>query len=712
MAHHKVSRKIGALETVIETGKIAKQASGAVMVSCGETVVFVAATAADAVKDGQDFFPLTVDYREKASSAGRFPGGYFKREGKPTEKEILTARMTDRPIRPLFPEGFFNEVQIISFTLSVDGENDPDILSINGASAALMVSDIPFDGPVGAVRVGRINGQFVANPTHAQMEDSDLNLVYVGTDEEIMMIEGDAQELSEADFFASLEFAQTHAREAIALQRELAAKVAKPKRQFPLSVVRPEVLATATEFVGKRVFDVIVIPGKQERQEASAKLAAATVEAIKAKHADATDYELREAYHKIENDAVRHNLLTGKRMDGRGAKDLRALTAEVGLLPRIHGSALFQRGETQAVVIATIGSHDDAQELDGITGGTMEKRFILHYNFPPFSVGETGRFNAPGRREIGHGNLAERSLRPVIPTKDFAYTIRLVSEIMESNGSTSMASVCGGTLALMDAGIPIKAPVAGISIGLCTEFDAQGKSKNAVTLVDIIGSEDHYGDMDFKVCGTRTGITGFQLDLKIRGLSFPLAKQALEEARSTRMKILDVMEAAIPVHRSDMSPYAPRIYSMRVPATKIGLIIGPGGKQIKSITAETGCDISIDDKGDCGIVMISSNNGEAANRAMEIIRGLTEEAEVGRIYHGTVTGTKEFGAFVEIMPGKEGLCHISELSNTRVNRTEDVAKVGDKMWVKVLEMDDRGKIRLSRKAAMAERDAAAQPANA
>ncbi|MDZ4742404.1 MAG: polyribonucleotide nucleotidyltransferase [Verrucomicrobiota bacterium] len=703
MSHLKVARQIGHTELIIETGKLAKQANGAVTLTYGETVVFVAVTAADSVKDGQDFFPLTVEYKEKSASAGRFPGGYFKREGRPTEKEILTCRMTDRPIRPLFPEGFFNEVQIISMTFSLDGENDPDILSINGASTALMVSDIPFEGPIGAVRVGRVNGQFVANPTHSDRADSDLDLVYVGTDNEIMMLEGSSKELTEDEFFAALQFAQVQVKEIIDLQRELAKLVNKTKRIYPLSVVRPEVMATAKNAVDGKVDAAISIPGKLERQAASAALAAEAKAAIKANHADATDFELREAYHKIENDAVRAQLLAGKRMDGRAPEDLRPITCEVGLYPRAHGSALFQRGETQAVVFATLGSEDDVQEFDAISGGESEKRFILHYNFPPFSVGETGRFGSPGRREIGHGNLAERSIEPMMPKDNFPYAVRLTAEIMESNGSTSMASVCGGTLALLDAGVPMKAPVAGISIGMCTEFDAAGNRGKSVLLTDIIGSEDHYGDMDFKVTGSRKGITGFQLDLKIRGLTFDLAKVALEKAKTTRYHILDIMEAAIAAPRTEMSQYAPRIHTVRIPSGKIGLIIGPGGKTIKSITAETGCDINIDDRGDHGLVKICSNNSEAADRAVQIIRSMTEEVEIGKIYHGTVTGTKEFGAFVEVLPGQEGLCHISELADVRVRQTEDVVKIGDRVWVKVLGVDERGKIRLSRKQAMAEK---------
>ncbi|MDZ4815581.1 MAG: polyribonucleotide nucleotidyltransferase [Verrucomicrobiota bacterium] len=708
MAIERVSQKIGSQELIIETGKLAKQANGAVTVQYGDTIVFIAATAAESVKDGQDFFPLTVDYREKSSSAGKFPGGYFKREGRPTEKEILTSRMTDRPIRPLFPVGFFNEVQVISMTLSLDGENDPDILSINGASAALCCSDIPFDGPVGAVRVGRVNGQFVANPTHTQMEDSDLDLVYVGTDDEIMMIEGACNELTEDEFFAALQFGQQQAKIAIDLQRELARKFNKPKRTYPLSTVRPEVSATVREVVQAKLKEAIMIPAKLARQDAVSKLNTEAKAAIEAKHTDATDYEKREAFHQIEAQLVREAILAGKRMDGRGAKDLRPISCEVGVLPRTHGSAIFQRGETQALVIATMGSSTDAQELDALTGGASEKRFILHYNFPHFSVGETGRVGAVGRREIGHGALAERSIEPVIPKGDYPYVVRLVSEVMESNGSTSMASVCGGTLALLDAGVPLKAPVAGISIGLVTNFDDKGGRKEEVTLVDIIGSEDHFGDMDFKITGTTQGITGFQLDLKIRGLTFATAKQAIQEARDTRYKILDIMLKTIPAHRTEISKHAPRIYEVRIPREKIGIVIGPSGKQVKSIIAETGCEVNIDDKGDFGVVTISSTNAEAASRAMDIVKGLIEEVEVGRIYHGTVTGTKEFGAFVELLPGKEGLCHISELADVRVNRTEDVAKEGDRMWVKVLGVDDRGKVKLSRKVAMRERAEAGQ----
>jgi polyribonucleotide nucleotidyltransferase len=698
--HHRISTQIGDGQISIETGKLAKQADGAAIVQLGETVVLVTAVSSDP-REGLDFFPLTVDYREKAAAAGKFPGGYFKREGRPTEKEVLTCRMIDRPCRPLFPEGFYNDTQIIAVLLSADTENDPDILAINGASAALSLSDIPWAGPFGAVRVARVAGNFIVNPTHTQRKESDLDLIYVGSENDLVMIEGEAQEIPEADMLAAIDFAHSHAKKIVAAIKELTQKAGKPKRQVELKTVRPDVLALAQQTIGHDILAAILTERKLARQTAVNTLKTKMTDALKAKFPDVTDFEIRESLYQLESEALRSSILkNNKRPDGRGARDLRPLSAEVGVLPRTHGSAIFSRGETQALVITTLGSKSDTQEMDGWTGGPTEKAFYLHYNFPPFSVGETGRTGSPGRREIGHGALAERSIAPMIPAElDFPYSIRVTSEIMESNGSTSMASVCGATLSLLDAGVPLKNPVAGISIGLFTD------EKNALTVTDILGSEDHFGDMDFKVAGTKNGITGFQTDLKLTGLSHALTKQAFEQAREARLKILDVMAQTIASPRAELSKYAPRITTIKINPEKIGAVIGPQGKVIKAIVEATGCQIDIDDD---GTIHIFSTDGEGAERAIEQIKGITAEVEVGRIYRGKVVGIKEFGAFVEILPDKDGLLHISEIADRRVNKVEDVLKLGDEIEVKVLGVDDRGKIRLSRKAAMAEKDAAAQ----
>ncbi|HWB60779.1 MAG TPA: polyribonucleotide nucleotidyltransferase [Chthoniobacteraceae bacterium] len=703
---HTVTSHVGSSPIVIETGKLAKLADGAVTVRCGETIVLVSAVSATSLKEGQDWFPLTVDYREKAAAVGKIPGGYFKREGRPSEKEILTCRMTDRPLRPLFPKGYLYDTQIITVLLSADGENDPDILSINGASAALVVSDIPFAGPVGAVRVGRVNGQFVINPTHSQRTESDLDLVYVGTQNDVIMIEGAADELPEEEFIKALEYAHPFVQQLIAAQNELAAAAGKPKRQPPLMLVKDEMLEIAYAVAGDRIEAALYTPSKVARGKAVEVLKEEVKTAILAKYPEATKFEISQAFDYLQKKAFRISILDRqKRCDGRGYHDLRQLTAEVGILPRSHGSSLFSRGETQAVALATLAPADEAQELDGYTGGEISKRFILHYNFPPFSVGETGRTGSPGRREIGHGALAERSIEPVIPNvTDFPYAIRVSSEVMESNGSTSMASVCGGILALMDAGVPIKRPVAGISVGLVTEYNGEQLSRYT-TLLDIIGSEDHFGDMDFKLCGTDKGVTGFQLDLKLAGVSHKIMAEAIHEAKAARGKILEVMTGAIAAPRAELSKYAPRIETVRIPVDKIGLLIGPGGKTIKGIVAETGAEINIEDDGS---VHIYSNNGESLARAKQIIAGMTKEIEVGETYQGTVVSIKEFGCFVEVLPGKDGLCHISELADFRVNRTEDVVKMGDVIWVKCIGIDDKGRVKLSRKAAMKERNEAAQ----
>jgi len=702
---HNVSSQIGSTTIRFETGKLAKLADGAVTVQCGETIILVSAVSATKIKDGQDFFPLTVDYREKAAAVGKFPGGYFRREGRPSEKEILTSRMTDRPLRPLFPKGYLYDTQIITVMLSADGENDPDMLSINGASAALMVSDIPFAGPVGAVRIGRVDGHFVANPTHAQQALSDMDLVYVGSKDECVMIEGEASELPEAEFIAALEFAQIHARALVEAQIQLAALAGKPKREVPLMVVRDDILEIAYNVAGDRIEAAIYLPSKVARGKAVGALRDEVAAAVKAQFPLATPFEVSQAFDYLQKKAFRISVLDKSvRCDGRQLNELRPLSGEVGLLPRSHGSSVFTRGETQAVALATLATTGEAQELDGYTGGSTSKRFILHYNFPPFSVGETGRTGSPGRREIGHGALAERSLAPVIPSvEDFPYAIRVSSEIMESNGSSSMASVCGGCLALMDAGVPIKTPVAGISVGLVTEFEGETLRRHAI-LSDIMGSEDHYGDMDFKICGTENGITGFQLDLKLTGLRHDIMVAAIHEAKRLRTEILAFMHSVIPGHRSDLSKYAPRIETVKIPVDKIGQLIGPGGKNIKSIVAETGCEINIDDDGK---VHIYSNNPEGMARARQIITGMTAEIEVGQTYQGRVVSLKEFGAFIEVLPGKDGLCHISELADFRVAKTDDVVKVGELVWVKCIGIDDKGRVKLSRRAAMKDRDEAA-----
>ncbi len=698
---HKVTAQIGAHSISIETGKIAKLADGSVIVSCGETIVLASAVSATTIKEGQDFFPLTVDYREKAAAAGKFPGGYFKREGRPTEKETLTSRMTDRPLRPLFPQGYFYDTQVISILLSADGENDPDILSMNGASAALTVSDIPFKGPIGAVRIGRVNGEFVANPTHTDRLQSDLDLIYVGTENDVIMIEGAANELPEAEFLKALEFAHGHAREMIRAQKELAAQVGKPKREMPLLNVKPELLEIAYQVAGDRIEGALYTQGKVARSKAVQALREEVKAAMLQKYPEADDFAISQAFDYVQKKAFRVSVLEKqKRMDGRGYQDLRQISCEVGVLPRAHGSAIFQRGETQALALATLAPIEEAQMIDAYGGGEQSKRFLLHYNFPPFSVGETGRFGGASRREIGHGALAERSLEPVVPSEnDFRYAIRISSEVMESNGSTSMASVCGGMLALMDAGVPVKDVVAGISVGLVTEYD-NDQLKRYELLTDIIGSEDHFGDMDFKLCGTAKGVTGYQLDLKLPGISLKILSEAIQRAKEARNKILEIMRGAIDTPRAELSKYAPRIETIKINPEKIGALIGPGGKTIKGIVAETGAEINIEDDGS---VHIYATSGESMARAKEIIGGMTREIEIGATYQGRVVSTKEFGAFVEVFPGKDGLVHISELADFRVKRTEDVAKVGDIIWVKCIGIDDKGRVKLSRKAALKER---------
>ena len=702
---HSVTAQAGQSPITFESGKLAKLADGAVTVRSGDTIVIVTAVSATTIKEGQDFFPLTVEYKEKAAAVGKLPGGYFKREGRPTEKEILTARMTDRPLRPLFPKGYLYDTQIITLLLSADGQNDPDMLSINGASAALCVSDIPFAGPIGAVRIGRIGGSFVINPTQSERLDSDLDLVYVGDGEKVIMIEGAANELAESEFTAALDFAREAVKPIVAAQRELAAKVGKEKRSMPLFEVNSSILEIAYQVAGDRIESALYTSGKVARSKAVGALRDEVSTAVLQQFPTASKFDISQAFDYLQKKAFRISILDRKqRCDGRGLHELRPLSGETGLLPRTHGSALFARGETQALGIATLAPADEAQMIDSYAGGPDTKRFMLHYNFPPFSVGETGRFGGQNRREIGHGALAERSIEPVVPSeKDFPYAIRIVSEVMESNGSTSMASVCAGVLALMDAGVPLRRPVAGISVGLVTEFEGE-TLKRYTTLTDIIGSEDHFGDMDFKLCGTEVGVTGFQLDLKLPGISHEIMAEAVIEAKESRTKILDVMNGILASPRAELSQYAPRIETIRINPDKIGLIIGPGGKTIKGIVAETGAEINIEDDGS---IHIYSNNGESLKRAKEIINGMTKEISIGEIYQGTVVSIKEFGAFVEVLPGKDGLVHISELADFRVNKVEDVVKMGDSIWVKCVGVDDKGRVKLSRRAAMKDRDEAA-----
>jgi polyribonucleotide nucleotidyltransferase len=587
--------------------------------------------------------------------------------------------------------------------LSADGENDPDILSIIGASAALMVSDIPWAGPLGAVRVGRVGGKFIANPTHSQMEESDLDLVYVGNENDIVMFEGSAREISEADFNAALKFGHECCQPIIAAQKELVTKAGKKKREITLNIVPDEILQEAKQLAGDRFVPALLTPGKLAREAAVKAIQDEVGAKLIAKFGaeKVTEFVIKDTFYYIQKEAVRGLILnSGKRLDGRGFEQVRPISSEVGILPRAHGSALFSRGETQAVTLATLGTGQDVQEFDAFTGGETEKKFILHYNFPNFSVGETGRIAGPGRREIGHGALAERSLEPMLPLKDYPYAIRVTSEIMESNGSTSMATVCGGTLALMDAGVPLIRPVAGISVGICTEYSGEKISKYQL-LSDIIGWEDHYCDMDCKIAGTEKGITGFQLDLKLKGLPHTIMAEAIEKARVARLHVLAEMAKTLAAPRKELSKYAPRIEVLHIDPEKIGALIGPGGKNIKKLVEESGCEIDIEDDGTVNIFSVSPAGMKMARDA---ILGMTAEAEVGKIYRGKVVTIKEFGAFVEFLPGKDGLVHISELANFRVKKTEDIVKLGDEITVKCLGVDEKGRVRLSRKAAMEERD--------
>jgi polyribonucleotide nucleotidyltransferase len=708
-----------------ETGQVAKQADGAVLVSYGETVVLVTATASKTVREGIDFFPLVVDYQEMAYATGRIPGGFFKREGRPTEKEILTSRLIDRPLRPLFPKGFYNDVQIVATVLSVDQENDPDVLAICGASAALEISDIPFQGPIAAIRVGRVDGRFVANPSFAQIQESDINLVIAGSREGVVMVEGGGKEISEEELVEAMFFGHQSLQAILDLETGLQEKrlgVINRERQASgapaLAALEKKQVPELRDdpFLGKKVLledasirerifregqvkiaEAFAIARKKTRNEKLEEVRQAILGPVLEEFPDKAR-PIKEYYEAVEKFVSRRPIVEqGRRIDGRALNEVRPISIEVGWLPRTHGSARFTRGETQVSAVATLGSAEDEQKIEALTGETF-KSFMLHYNFPPFSVGEVRMLRGPSRRDIGHGALAERSIARVLPPYEkFPYTIRVVSEVLESNGSSSMATVCGSSLALMDAGVHITSPVAGIAMGLVKE------GERIAVLTDILGDEDHHGDMDFKVAGTTKGITGFQMDIKISGVTREILRQALAQAREGREFILKKMEEALPAPRQELSPYAPRVLTMKIRPEKIREVIGPGGKIIRGIQDETGVKINIEDD---GIVQIFSSDLGTANKAAKMIKSLTREAEIGEYYMGRVVSIarkqdgKEFGAFIEIFPGTEGLCHISELAKERVRKVEDVIKEGEDVLVKVIGIDDRGKIKLSRKEAL------------
>jgi len=689
---HVVEVEVAGRTLRLETGRVAKQADGSIWASYGDTVVLATAVSAQTAKPGIDFLPLTVDYQEKAYAAGKIPGGYFKREGRPAEKEVLTSRLIDRPLRPLFPEGFYFETQVITSVLSADKTGSSDVIGITAASAALAVSNIPFNGPVAGVKIGYINGQLVVNPDLEAMEQSDLHLVVAGTADAVMMVEAGANELSEQTMLQALELAHSEIKKIVQKINELAKKVGRAKREIVQESIDAALQAEIKSLVAQPIRDAIMISNKSARQERLDQILAETIQKLQKPEDASRERHVKIVFHQLEYTEVRKMILEKQsRADGRGPSDIRPITCEVGALPRAHGSAIFTRGETQSLAVVTLGTTDDEQRIDALEG-EYTRTFMLHYNFPPFSVGEARPLRSPGRREVGHGALAERALKPVIPTKDvFPYTLRIVSEILESNGSSSMATVCGGTLAMMDAGVPIKEPVAGIAMGLIKE------GNDVIILSDILGLEDHLGDMDFKVCGTKNGVTALQMDIKIGGITTALMQQALEQARSGRLHILSRMSTALQGPRTDLSPFAPRIHTMKVKQDKIRDIIGQGGKTIRGIQADCGVKVSVEDS---GIVTIASSDGESLQKAKDIINRLTEEVEVGKVYSGTVRKIMDFGAFVEVLPGTDGLVHISQLAHHRVKSVSDEVAEGDQILVKVLEIDKQGKIRLSRKETM------------
>ncbi len=679
----------------LETGKMARQADGSVVAQYGDTVILATAVSSKTPREGIDFFPLTIDYQEKTYSAGKIPGGFFKREGRPTEKEVLTSRLIDRPARPLFPKGFACETQGIVNVLSYGDENIADILGIVTMSAALHISDIPFGGPIGAVRIGRVSGSFVINPDLREQDECDINLVVAGTADAVAMVEGSAQEMSEADLLEAIDIAHREIKRLCEVQNALRDKAGKAKRTVIEPVTDEALKKTVTEMALEKIKGAIVIPDKMLRQAALDEIRKGIIEQLSTEENNRSA-EISAVFNDIEKKLVRNMILNDNvRADGRGPEQIRPITAEVGILPRTHGSALFIRGETQCLAVVTLGTSEDEQRIDSLEGETS-KTFMLHYNFPPFSVGEVKPLRSPGRREIGHGILAERSLKAVMPSKtDFPYTVRIVSDILESNGSSSMATVCGGTLALMDAGVPVKSPVAGIAMGLIKEED------RFVVLTDILGLEDHLGDMDFKVTGTANGICAFQMDTKIGGIPRDVMAKALEQARQGRLFILEKMKATLAEPRGNLSMHAPRIYTMHIKQEKIREVIGTGGKVIRGIIEQTGVKIDIDDS---GLINIAAADGAAAQKAIDIINSIIAEAELNRIYLGKVKRIMDFGAFVEILPGTEGLLHISQLDDKRVAKVTDVVNEGDEVLVKVIEIDKMGRIRLSRKEAMREKE--------
>jgi polyribonucleotide nucleotidyltransferase len=687
----------------IEIGRMAKQADGAALVQYGETVVLVTAVAAKDLKLDTDFFPLTVDYQEKTFAAGKIPGGFFKREGRPSEKEILTCRLIDRSIRPLFSEGLRCETQVIATVLSADRENDPDVVAMLGASAALHVSDIPFNGPLAGVRIGRNNGQWIMNPTQSQLDESDVDIFLSGSKDAIVMVEGGAQVVPEDEVLEALFAGHRAIQPLLEMQEQLRGEIGKAKREVPLAKLDKAVVKRVEEMALDKLRSALEVPEKLERYKRIAEVKGEVVPLALAEFPD-KQKDIKGAFEELKRNVFRSLVIQQeRRIDGRGLKDIRPITCEVEVLPRTHGSALFTRGETQALVVTTLGTTSDEQRVDALIGEHF-KKFMLHYNFPPFSVGEVKFLRGPGRREIGHGNLAERALVPVLPADDsFPYTIRIVSEVLESNGSTSMASVCGGSLSLMDAGVPVNGPVAGIAMGLIKE------GEHVRVLSDILGDEDHLGDMDFKVAGTADGVTSLQMDIKISGVDREVMQQALRQAKDGRLHILGIMNQTLSAPRTNVSGHAPRIVTLKVKPDKIREIIGPGGKVIRGIIEATGVKMDVEDD---GTVRIASVDEEAAQKAIEMVQRIAAEAEVGKIYKGTVRKIVEFGAFVEILPGTDGLIHISQLAPERVRKVSDVLKEGDEVMVKVLEIDRQGKIRLSRKEALQETGAGSAASDA
>ncbi|HEX7359583.1 MAG TPA: polyribonucleotide nucleotidyltransferase [Bryobacteraceae bacterium] len=690
---HTVEIDLHGSKVSLETGKIAKQAHGAVVVRSGDAVVLVSACSAERPKPGAAFFPLTVDYREYTYAAGKFPGGFIKREGRPSEKEILTSRLIDRPVRPLFPDGYSHETQIIAMVMSADPERDPSVLAIVGAGAALAISDIPFHHVLGGVRVGLVNGTFRANPSYEETKDARLNIVVAGTDEGIVMVEAGANEATEAEVLEAIEFGHDCCKKIVAGIRELVKLTGKPKREYVSPALNEAMLAKISGAVRAELSDALNTK-KHGKAESHNRVGAAREKALALFTEETEQAEAAKVFEYLRERIFRDEMLKDRRRpDGRAFDEIRPIWCEVGALPRTHGSAIFTRGETQAMVSTTLGTKDDEQRIEMFDLSQTSKRFMLHYNFPPFSVGEVGFMRGPGRREIGHGALAERALSPMIPSEaDFPYTLRLVSDILESNGSSSMASVCGGALSLMDAGVPMKAPVAGIAMGLVMEGDRYA------VLTDIAGAEDHYGDMDFKVAGTKNGITALQMDIKVPNVTTNIMREALEQARRGRLEILGKMLATLEAPRAELSPYAPRIYTTKIPTDKIRELIGPGGKVIKGIIEQTGVKIDVTDD---GTVNIFASDGDSAARALQMVGDIAAVAEVGKTYLGKVVRIADFGAFVEIFPGTDGLLHISEISESRIKNVRDELKEGDQILVKVLALEGN-KIKLSRKAILKE----------